>query len=117
LKILTTKSGLVGLLMVLSSLTPSEATSLVNSQATDNSVQPTVNNRLDTISAALRQRENQLQDNSQSVPSELSKFKDNPEVAGFGNFRNSRDRWRNGGWRNWRNGWRDGGGFVNFRNW
>ena len=108
-------------MLALSTLNPPGATAKVNQQ-NEKTAPPTIEERLDAIAEALRQRENQLQDPSGTIPSPQSELKDGLDLAQFrnGGWRNGGWRnggWRNGGWVNWRNGWRDGGGFLNFRDW
>ncbi len=116
-------------MLALSTLNPPGATAKVNQQ-NENTAPPTIEERLDAITQALRHRENQLQDPSGTIPSPKFELEDGLDLAQFrnGGFRNNGrwrngsgwyngGRWRNGGWVNWRNGWRDGGGFLNFRDW
>ncbi|MGH2415642.1 MAG: GrrA/OscA1 family cyclophane-containing rSAM-modified RiPP [Microcystaceae cyanobacterium] len=101
---ITTTTGLVGFLLALSALNPPAATTQV-APSPESTVSSTIEERLTKLTAALRQRENQLQDASDSIlfsPDAL-------DVAGFSNFSNSRSRRRNRDWGNWRDGWRDGG--------
>ena len=104
---ITTKTGLVGFLLALATLS-APVTNAQGNSIPENSLPATVEARLAALTEALRQRENELPETSKTVPSKIARI-----------------AWRNrggGGWRdgggfaNWRNNWRDGGGFVNWRN-
>jgi rSAM-associated Gly-rich repeat protein len=102
---ISTKVGLVGLLMALSTLTTQSATAKAHSPS-NNSANPTaasIDSRLSRISAALRETEGALSGPAAEQVERLHAV----WLKGSG-----------GGWvnRTWGNGgWRDGGGFFNNR--
>jgi rSAM-associated Gly-rich repeat protein len=107
------RTGLVGFLLALSTLSLPSATQAATSQA------HSIEARLSRLSSAVRERMNQLPDTTEE-PS--------LQALGWADGRGSR-AWVNsrvGGWadghgggfgnaRPWRNGWADGGGFFNSR--
>ena len=121
---INTKTSLVGFLLALATLnSPSTAKTIdeVDQGISQNapSTQPSLEQRLNRLNAAIRAREEQLPESSQSQ-SNQSNF----EVAG--GWADGRDReWvngRRGGWADGRNGgwgnvnpWRNGSGWVNGR--
>ncbi len=125
---ISTTTGLVGFLLALSALNKPGASARVE-RSQENTVTPTIEERLAAIEGALRQRENQLQNSFEAisspqsnreewvVPASLRKFLQAGISWGNSQFR---DRggvgWNNGGgFVKWPDSWRDGGGFVNFR--
>lgn len=104
---ISTTTGLVGFLLTLSTLSalPAQSTGNLSSSS---STSPNLEKRLNRLTDALRNREQQLETNSLSsaldYPQDLAQFRNS--FRNGGNFRNTG---------RWRNGWRDGGGFVNFR--
>ncbi len=116
------RTGLVGFLLALSTVQPSEAAATRNTASNADSIIDSaqlIESRLARLSTAVRQRENLLPQGA-NLPKEV-------QIAGA--FLNS-SPWRNGGWFNgggflnsrpwvnggWINGggWRNGGGFWNF---
>ena len=127
---INTKTSLVGFLLALATLnSPSTAKTIdeVDKSISQNapSTRPSLEQRLNRLNAAIRAREEQLPESSQSQ-SNQSNF----EVAG--GWADGRDReWVNGrrtGWADgrgrdwvnvnpWRNGWSDRGSFYNYNPW
>lgn len=100
---ISSKAGLVGLLMALSTITAQAATAAANpSEQQAELDSQKVQSRLARLSAILRQREGQL-----PVPmaAEVEQLQAIWVNGGGGGFLNRR----------WPNGWRDGGGFLNNR--
>jgi rSAM-associated Gly-rich repeat protein len=131
---MSTKTSWLGFLLALSTL------NIPIANATENiPLQPTVENRLNRITAAIKEKEEQLQDTSNIEPDPLAiGWRDGKKGRGWVNigrsgWRNgrkgrgwvniSRPRWgdgRRGGWLNGRRGgWVDGrgGSFVNANPW
>lgn len=97
---LSQSSSLIGFLLILSMLSPSEAAAHTGSE---DSASPTIESRMKRIASALKEREDQL-DLDPSVAPDLA-----PLIAQFRNaFRNGGGGYRGGG--GFRNG---GGGFAN----
>lgn len=98
---ITTRSGLLGFLLVLSALSIPSANATTN-QSTEKA-SPSIEGRLNRITEAIRHRETQVQDTANLADGLLMAggFANARGGGGFGNF--------NGGGA----GWRDGGGFVN----
>ncbi|MGD1698347.1 GrrA/OscA1 family cyclophane-containing rSAM-modified RiPP [Dapis sp. BLCC M229] len=126
------KSSWLGFLLALSTLNIPTANATEN-----NSLQPTVENRINRITATLKQKEEQLQNIQNLEPNRLAiGWGDGKKGRGWINGRGRRG-WGNGknrGWINgnrggwidgrggsfvnanpWRNGWSDRGGFYNRR--
>ena len=110
---ISTKTGLVGFLLALSTLS-APVTKAQGNSTPENAPPATVEARLAALTEALKYRENQLPEASKTGSGEIAQI----------GWRNGgwRDRggagWRNGGgFANWPNSWRDGGGFVNWRKW
>src|SRR5579883_543083 len=101
---LTSKIGFVGFLVaLLPSLTPIEASATVIPSSLGMQA-GTIEERLTSLTEAVRAREGQVDPKSQEISSSES-----TKIA-WGNFwrnwPNGWPNWRNG-WRNWRNGWRN----------
>ena len=118
---INTTTSLVGFLLALATLNgPSTATTIGEvGKSTSN---PSIEQRLNRLNAAIRAREEQLPESSQN--------QDSFTVAGGwadgrgGDWVNGRrGGWadgRGGGWGNvnpWRNAWSDGGSFYNYNPW
>ncbi|MGD1806698.1 GrrA/OscA1 family cyclophane-containing rSAM-modified RiPP [Dapis sp. BLCC M126] len=128
---ISTRSSWVGFLLALSTLNIPIANAIEN-----NSLQLTVENRLNRITAAIKQKEEQLQNSSDFEPERIALgwgdgknrgWVDTRRGRGWGDGKNR--GWvnaRRGGWKDgkggsfanvnpWRNGWGDRGGFYNRR--
>ena len=127
---LSTKSSWVGFLLALSTL------NIPTANATENiPLQPTVENRINRITATIKQKEEQLQNSSDVEPDRIALgwgdgknrgWVDTRRGRGWGDGRNR--NWVNGNrvnWKDghggsfanvnpWRNGWGDLGGFYNY---
>ncbi len=128
---LSTKSSWVGFLLALSTF------NIPTANATENNLlQPTVENRLNRITAAIKQKEKQLENSPDMEPDHIALGWADRKGRGWVNTRRGRGwgdgkkrGWVNanrGGWKDgkggsfanvnpWRNGWSDGGGFYNRR--
>jgi rSAM-associated Gly-rich repeat protein len=107
-----TRTTWIGLLVTLSALTiPDQTIASETISGSDQNLQA-IESRLARIAKTLKQRENQLSDQTREIIDNLQ----NPEIAGGwlkgggGGFAN---RYGGGGFVN--GGWRDGGGFLNRR--
>ncbi|MFQ4144019.1 GrrA/OscA1 family cyclophane-containing rSAM-modified RiPP [Chlorogloeopsis sp. ULAP02] len=130
---ITTRTGLVGFLLALSTLNVPPATAATNRTITNNSTS-TIEERLNRITTAIRERQTQLQGSSQfdmellvAVGWADGDGKDWANGRGRGWADGDGRDWVNtrvGGWGDghgrgfanahpWRNGWADGGGFYN----
>lgn len=120
---INTKTSLLGFLLALATLNI-PATAKTISEVSKSATQPSLEQRLNRLNAAIRAREGQLLPQSSQNPKSLT-------VANRG-WADGRDRewvngrrtgWadgRNGGWGNvnpWRNAWADAGGFYNYNPW
>lgn len=102
--------SLISFLLILSMLSPSESAGAASLTETEGSDRQSVESRLNRIAAALQQREDRLDLDTELAPDQL------PWVAQFRNaFRNGGGGFRNGGFRNRGSSFvnRPGGGFVN----
>ncbi len=115
---LSTKSSWVGFLLALSTLNIPTANAVDNNQ-----LQPTVENRIDRITAAIRQKEEQLQDTSNIEADRIAlSWSDANKNRSWLDTRRGRG-WGDGNNRNWVNGsrvnWKDGYGssFTNINPW
>ena len=119
---INTKTSLVGFLLALSTLNSPGTAKTIN-EVSKSTTQPSLEQRLNRLNAAIRAREEQLPNSSQNPK--------NFTLANRG-WADGRDRewvngrrggWAdgpNGGWGNvnpWRNGWADRGGFYNYNPW
>jgi rSAM-associated Gly-rich repeat protein len=101
---ISTKAGLVGLVMALATVTANSAIAANTPTESDQtSPKSSVEARLNRISAALRERESQM---SEPLAEQVEQLQALWVNGGGGGFLNN--TWRNGGWR-------DGGGFFNNR--
>ena len=124
---INTKTSLAGFLLALSTLnSPSTAKTIGEVErgfsSNSSSTQPSIEQRLNRLNAAIRAREEQLPESSQRQNSLTV-------AAGWGDGRDRewvngrRTGWadgRDGGWGNvnpWRNGWSDRGSFYNYNPW
>ncbi len=119
---ITTRSGLVGFLLALSALNVPTASATSSQPSLPTDAAPTIEGRLSKLSAAIRQRESVLPENS-TMPADDVVARaawGNGGGRGFvngGGFRNGGGWVNGGGFRNgggWFNGFRNGGGFVNW---
>ena len=105
---ITTKTGVIGFLLALSALNPSQAKAKLNQPApTKNYL--TVESRLAALSALVKEQEAQLLDSADKEKSFAQQWGN--WLNGGGRFSNIRPPWRN-----WPNYWRDVRPFSNFRN-
>ncbi len=118
---INTKTSLVGFLLALSTLN-SPSTAKTIDEIGKSTAKPSIEQRLNRLNAAIRAREEQLSESSQSqnsltVAQGWADGRDREWVNG------RRSGWadgRNGGWGNvnpWRNGWSDRGSFYNYNPW
>ncbi len=114
---LSTKSSWVGFLLALSTL------NIPTANATENiPLQPTVENRINRITATLKQKEEQLQNSSDVEPNRMALGWSDGRNRNWVNTRRGRG-WGDGKNRNWVNGnrvnWKDGhgGSFANVNPW
>jgi len=127
---LYTKSSWVGFLLALSTL------NIPTANATENNpLQPTVENRLNRITTAIKQKEEKLQNTSNIELDRIAlgwadgkgrSWADTRKGRGWGDGKNrnwvngNRVNWKDGNGGSfaninpWRNGWSDGGGFYNY---
>ena len=111
---ISTKVGLVGLLMALSTLTAQSTTAKIHGPSDNaaNSTASSIDSRLSRISAALRETEGAL---SESAAEQVERLHAVWLKGGGGGWVNR--TWGNGGWRDGGSFFnnRGGGGFVNNR--
>lgn len=130
---ITTRTGLVGFLLALSALNVPPATAATDSTIPEHSI-ATIEGRLNRITAAIRERKNQVQGSSEFAMEKLIAIgwadghgRDWVNGRGRGWADGDGKDWVNsrvGGWGDghggsfanvnpWRNAWADGGGFYN----
>ncbi len=117
-----TKTSLVGFLLALATLN-SPTTAKTMDEVDRSSVKLTIEQRLNRLNTAIRVKEEQLPESSQSNPSfsvAQRGWADGRDREWVNGRRSGWADGRNGGWTNinpWRNGWADRGSFYNHNPW